>query len=166
MDDRQGLGRSDLRSNKLFSDETELVPPAIPRRSPSQRTALHRHGASCIIGSMRAALKLLLFGLISASISTIVLPVQAKMVQMPKTGCCEHMTPPNNDDGDCGGIPVKSSPDRQCCAGCALGLTLFLAMSTPLIYSPTEGQTISSDFLAASDRSDQPPVPPPRIQFV
>src|SRR5437868_6935616 len=114
---------------------------------------------------MRPALKLVLFGVISASISTIVLPVQAKMVEMPKTGCCEHMTAPNND-GDCGGFPAKPSPDRQCCAACALGLTLFLATSTPLIYSPSEGQTISSGFLAASDRSDQPPVPPPRTQFV
>jgi len=110
---------------------------------------------------MRPALKLVLFGVISASISTIVLPVQAKMVQTPKTDCCEHMTAPNND-GDCGGNPAKPSPDRQCCAACALGLTLFSASSTPLIYSPAEGQTISSGLVLKSERSDQPPVPPPR----
>jgi hypothetical protein len=110
---------------------------------------------------MRPALKLLLFGVISASISTIVLPVQAKIVQKPKTGCCEHMTAPNND-GDCGGNPAKPSPDRQCCAACALGLTLFLATSTPLIYSSAQGQTIYSDLISKSERSDQPPVPPPR----
>jgi hypothetical protein len=110
---------------------------------------------------MQPALKLVLFGVISASISTIVLPVQAKMMQKPKTGCCEHITAANND-GDCGGHPAKPMPDRQCCAACGLGLTLFLATSTLLIYSPAEGQTIYSNLVSKSERSDQPPVPPPR----
>jgi len=131
----------------------------------SDHAALPRLGASYIIGPMRTALKLLLFGVISASLSIIVLPIQAKMVQKPKTSCCEHMTAPNNH-GDCGGDSATPSPDRQCCAACALGLALFLATSTPLIYSPTEGQTISSNFPSASERSDRPPVPPPRTQFV
>src|SRR5438874_13692688 len=73
---------------------------------------------------MRAALKLLLFGVISASVSIIALPIQAKMVQKPKIGCCERLTAPNHD-GDCGSDPAKPSPDQQCCATCALGLTLF-----------------------------------------
>jgi hypothetical protein len=121
--------------------------------------------AKLYMALMRTALKLMLFAVISAALSTIVLPIQGKMMQKPKTGCCEHMAAPNND-GDCGSGPAKPSPDRQCCAACALGLTLFLASSAPLIYSPTEGQTISSNFLSASDRSDRPPVPPPRTQFV
>src|SRR6266404_7304415 len=103
---------------------------------------------------MQPALKLVLFGVISASISTIVLPLEAKIVQMPKTACCEHMTLPNSD-GDCGGHPAKPMPDRQCCAACGLGLTLFLATSTPLIYSPAEGQRIYSDLVSKSQRSDQ-----------
>src|SRR5437016_9931249 len=127
--------------------------------------ALHRHGTSCISGPMRTALKLLLFGVISASVSIIALPIQAKMVQKPKIGCCERLTAPNHD-GDCGSDPAKPSPDQQCCTACALGLTLFLATSTPLIYSPTERQTISSGFLSTSERSDRPPVPPPRTQSV
>jgi hypothetical protein len=131
----------------------------------ANQARLRRHGASCIIASMRLALKLLLFAVMSAAISTIVLPAQAKMTQPSKAGCCEHMTAPGSDDG-CGGHPAKPSPDRQCCAACALGLTLFLGMSTPLIYSPAEGETISSDFLSKSDRSDRPPVPPPRAQLV
>src|SRR5438270_5271127 len=113
---------------------------------------------------MRLALEFVLFGVISASISTIVLPLQAKIVLKPKTGCCEHMTAPNND-GDCGGNPAKPSPDRQCCAACALGLTLFLATATPLINSQSEGRLISSNFLSTSERSDRPPVPPPRASL-
>src|SRR6267378_7334771 len=110
---------------------------------------------------MRTALKLLLVALISASVSTIVLPIQAKMIRSAKAGCCQHMTAPNND-GDCGNHPGKPSPDRQCCAACALGLTLFLATATPLINSQSEGRLISSNFLSTTERSDRPPVPPPR----
>ena len=126
--------------------------------------ALLRHSTSCNIASMPTALKLLLFGLISASISTIVLPLQAKMMRPAKAGCCEHMTAPTSD-GDCGGHPAKPSPDRQCCAACALGLTLFLATATPLINSQSEGRLISSNFLSTSERSDRPPVPPPRASL-
>src|SRR5438270_13638747 len=106
---------------------------------------------------MRLALEFVLFGVISASISTIVLPLQAKIVLKPKTGCCEHMTAPNND-GDCGSDPAKPSPDRQCCAACALGLALFLTTSMPLIYSIMEGKTIYLDFLSTIERSDRPHV--------
>ena len=51
---------------------------------------------------------------------------------------------------------------KQCCAACALALTLFLAANSSFIPASAFQGTIDDGAMSVSGRADRPPVPPPR----
>jgi len=96
------------------------------------------------------------------SIFAVTLPVRGEVAPQPphQMSCCAHMAA---ERGHCanGGEPVKSQ-DRQCCPACTVGLSLFLASASALIFSPGCGEKLVGEIAPSSSRFDRPPVPPPR----
>jgi hypothetical protein len=108
---------------------------------------------------MRAALRLLICLLTSASIAVAVVPTQAAVPQT-KAGCCAKMkmdAPAN----DCGHHAPKSSQEKECCAGCVFCLAI-LVKTIPLVYPPTGEESFTTVAIREHVRSHRPPVPPPR----
>lgn len=96
------------------------------------------------------------------SIFAVTLPVRGEVAPQPQhqMSCCAHTAPERGHCGN-GGEPVKSE-DRQCCPACTVGLSLFLASASALIFSPEWGEKLVGEIAPSSSRSDRPPVPPPR----
>ena len=108
---------------------------------------------------MRAALRLLICLLASASIAVAVVPTQVA-VPLMKAGCCAKMkmdAPAN----DCGHQAPKSNQEKECCAGCVFCLAI-LVKTTPLIYPPSGEESFATVTIHEQVRSHRPPVPPPR----
>jgi hypothetical protein len=99
--------------------------------------------------------------IVALSIFAVILPVRAEVPQPPRhrMSCCGHMA---SERGHCGGSEPVKSQDRQCCPGCTVGLSLFLASTAAFIFLPESGERLSDEIAASSSRSDRPPVPPPR----
>jgi hypothetical protein len=109
---------------------------------------------------MRAAFRLLMCLVTSASIAVAVIPAQAVVPQAVKAGCCAKMkmdAPAN----DCGHHAPKSEQEKQCCAGCVFCLAI-LVRTTSFVYPPTGGESFATVAIREHVRSDRPPVPPPR----
>src|SRR5437588_6286382 len=100
--------------------------------------------------------------IVALSIFAVTLPVRAEVPQprQHRMSCCAHMA---GERGHCGGSEPVKSQDRQCCAGCSVGLSLFLASASIFIFSPDRGEKLVGEIAASSSRSDRPPVPPPRV---
>jgi hypothetical protein len=101
--------------------------------------------------------------IVALSIFAVTLPVRAGApVQPPqhRMSCCKHFP---GEPGHCGGGEPVQSQDSQCCSACNVGLSLFLASASVLIFSHEGGEKFFSKTAASSSRSDRPPVPPPRV---
>jgi hypothetical protein len=108
---------------------------------------------------MRAALRLLVCLLASASIAMAVVPTQVA-VPLMKAGCCAKMkmdAPAN----DCGHHAPKSNQEKECCAGCVFCVAI-LVKTIPLVYPPTGEESFATVAIREHVRSHRPPVPPPR----
>src|ERR1700741_2516470 len=111
---------------------------------------------------MRAGFRLLVVAAMSISLLSLFTPVTPAVTVRPaKADCCARMNM-GDDQNDCGKQAPKSTQDRQCCAACAIGLTLFLSPAKPFFYPPLTGNLFASYFAVEHSRSDRPPVPPPR----
>jgi hypothetical protein len=99
--------------------------------------------------------------IVALSIFAITLPVRAEVPQsrQHRMSCCAHMA---GERGHCGESEPVKSQDRQCCPGCTVGLSLFLASTAAFIFSPEGGERFIDEIAASSSRPDRPPVPPPR----
>ena len=114
-----------------------------------------------VLSRMRAALRLLVCLLTSASIAAAVVPAQAVVPQVVKAGCCAKMkmdAPAN----DCGHHAPKSNQEKECCAACASCVALLPSIPRPFVYPPTGEESFASLSIREHVRSDRPPVPPPR----
>jgi hypothetical protein len=108
---------------------------------------------------MRAALRLLMCLVTSASFAVAVIPAQA-VVPQAKAGCCAKMkmdAPAN----DCGHRAPKSDQEKQCCASCVFCLAI-LVRTTSFVYPPTGEESFATVVVRERVRSHRPPVPPPR----
>ena len=111
---------------------------------------------------MRAGFRLLVVAAMSISLLSLFTPVtRAVTVRPVKADCCDRMHMGDNQH-DCGKQGPKSTQDRQCCAACAIGLTLFLSPAKPFFYRPSTVNSFASYLGLEPSRSDRPPVPPPR----
>ena len=111
--------------------------------------------------SMRAALRFLVCLVTSASIAVAVIPAQAVVPQVVKTGFCAKMKM-DAQTNDCGHHVPKSEQDKECCAACVFGLSLFFSAATPFVYASSGGESFATLSMREHIRSDRPPVPPPR----
>jgi hypothetical protein len=64
------------------------------------------------------------------------------------------------------GCPMKPMQQTQCCAACALAVTLFLATSSSFIAPTAPAETLTDRAARSALRTDPPPVPPPRSVVV
>jgi hypothetical protein len=72
------------------------------------------------------------------------------------------MMKPHHDARSDDGCPMKPMQQAQCCAACALAVTLFLATSSAFIAPTSSAERFTDSAARASLRTDRPPVPPPR----
>jgi len=102
--------------------------------------------------------------IVALSIFAVTLPVRGDAPLQPpqqhRMSCCKHMP---GEPGHCGGGEPVKSQDRQCCPACTAGLSLFLASTSVLVFSPERGEKLMDEVAVSSSRSDRPPVPPPRV---
>jgi hypothetical protein len=112
--------------------------------------------------AMRTVSRFLFCLFLSASIGLAAIPrPAAPSVQIEKKSCCAKMkTAPKARD--CEQHAPKSDDDKQCCALCASGLALFAAVTAPFVYPPLGDETFAAYISSEHDRSQEPPVPPPR----
>jgi len=99
--------------------------------------------------------------LLCASIVAITLPLRAQIPPPSKPDCCDTMKAHHDARSD-DGCPMKPMQQTQCCAACALAVTLFLATSSSFIVSTAPAERFADSAARASLRTDRPPVPPPR----
>jgi hypothetical protein len=99
--------------------------------------------------------------LLCASIVAITLPLRAQIPPPSKPDCCAMMKAHHDAPSD-DGCPMKPMQQTQCCAACALAVTLFLATSSSFIAPTSSAERFTDSAARASLRSDRPPVPPPR----
>jgi hypothetical protein len=96
------------------------------------------------------------------SLLSLFAPVtRAVTVRSTKADCCAKMKI-GDAQHDCGKQAPKSKQERQCCAACAIGLTLLLSPGKPFFYPPSAGNPFATYSALDYSRSDRPPVPPPR----
>ena len=110
---------------------------------------------------MRAAFRLLVCLVTSASIAVAVIPAQAVAPQVVKAGCCAKMkmdAPAN----DCGHHAPKSNQEKECCAACVFCVAVLSPATTPFVYPPTGSESFAVLSIREHVRSHRPPVPPPR----
>ncbi len=122
---------------------------------------LSGHGESCMFRLMRAAIRLLLCLVISASIAVAVIPAQAAVPRVVKAGCCAKMKM-DAQAKDCGHHAPKSDQDKQCCSGCVFCLAILLSGTTSFAYPSTGEESFATASIREHVRSHRPPVPPPR----
>jgi hypothetical protein len=99
--------------------------------------------------------------LAAISIVTLTLPVRGESQPLRVSAnhrCCAHM-PAHH--GHCGGGPADSH-ERQCCASCALGVSLINALPVAYIFNRSRGETLVAASADETARFARPPVPPPR----
>jgi hypothetical protein len=99
--------------------------------------------------------------LLCASIVAITLPLRAQ-IPPPSKLDCRAMMKPQHDASNDDGCPMKPMQQAQCCAACALAVTLFFATSSSFIAPTPPAETLSDRAARLSLRTDRPPVPPPR----
>jgi hypothetical protein len=102
--------------------------------------------------------------IVALSVFAVTLPVRGdsppQRPQQHRMSCCNHFP---GELGHCGGTEPVQSQDSQCCSVCNVGLSLFPASVSVLVFSSERGQKFVSETAASSSRSDRPPVPPPRV---
>jgi hypothetical protein len=99
--------------------------------------------------------------LLCASIVAITLPLRAQIPPPSKPDCCAMMKAHHDARSD-DGCPMKPMQQTQCCAACALAVTLFFATSSAFIAPTSSAERFIDSAARASLRTDRPPVPPPR----
>src|SRR5256885_15882576 len=94
--------------------------------------------------------------IVALSIFAVTLPVRAEVPQprQHRLSCCAHMA---GKRGHCRGSETLKSQDRQCCPGCAVGLSLFLTSTAGFFFFPEGGKKTIDDIAAPSSRAGPPP---------
>jgi hypothetical protein len=110
---------------------------------------------------MRPTLRFLLCLLLSCSIGFAAIPRQPLVSELQKTNCCAKMKT-ESAARECERHGPKSDQEQQCCAFCALGLALLATFATPFAYPPVGDETFAAYISSERNRSQRPPVPPPR----
>lgn len=113
-----------------------------------------------MVGMIRLVLGLV----ISLSVALAVLPLPAVAMPLPHKSaeCCAKITS-GHDAKACGRQMPKSTPDRECCAACTVGLVLIAGASSPVIIPARAGESLALVNLDTHRRTERPPVPPPRF---
>jgi hypothetical protein len=102
--------------------------------------------------------------LLCISLTAIALPLRAEIPAASKADCCAMVkTQQGPAEGDA--CPMKPIQQAQCCAACALTLTLFLAVNQSILAPTSSSKTLTDGAATASLRPHRPPVPPPRLFF-
>jgi hypothetical protein len=98
-----------------------------------------------------------------ASLVFVTIPTRAGVLPQSNPRCCAEMT---NSDQSGGGMashcPGNPMQQKQCCAACALSLTLFPGTASSFVYLTGRQQMFDDTTVRAFSRTDRPPVPPPR----
>ncbi len=101
--------------------------------------------------------------LLSISLIALTLPMRVSAAPQPvKMSCCAHAGDHAADNHCNHEAPQKSDEAQQCCAACAIGLTLFVTAREALIFSADRGDKLIGESAGKTSRLEQPPVPPPR----
>lgn len=98
---------------------------------------------------------------LSCSIAFAAIPRQAPLPETEKTSCCSKKKTESAGRA-CDHRPPKSNQDRQCCAACQFGLSLFVTAGAPFVYPPVGNESFAAFIASERTRSHRPPVPPPR----
>jgi hypothetical protein len=110
---------------------------------------------------MRAALRLLVCLLISASIGVAIIPARAVVPEVVRAGCCAKMKI-EAQANNCGHHAPKSDQEKECCAACAPCVAILSSATKPFVYPPTGEESFAALSIREHVRSHRPPVPPPR----
>ena len=110
---------------------------------------------------MQGALRVLICLVISCSIAFAAVPAQMPVTQIEKMSCCAK-TKAETAGHDCERHAPKSDQDKECCALCAIGLSLVATFAAPFVYPPVGDETFAAYISSEHSRSQRPPVPPPR----
>jgi hypothetical protein len=89
--------------------------------------------------------------------------LRAQIPPPERTDCCAMVTKAAVHDTTRHGCPTDPIQQKQCCAACAMALTLFLATSSSFISPTPPAETLPDRTTHASLRAERPPVPPPRL---
>jgi hypothetical protein len=112
-------------------------------------------------GWMQAVPRLLICLVLSSSIAFAAVPAPVAVRQMEEAGCCAKMKT-ESAARECERHAPKSDQDQLCCALCALGCALLVSFATPFVYPPVGDETFAAYISSEHNRSQRPPVPPPR----
>ena len=109
---------------------------------------------------MKMLIRGIICAVLSASLATSLLPVQAKVVPPVKSDCCAKMQM-SEQHNDCAKQGSKSARDEQCCAACFACVAIVPA-ATAIPKRSEREQSYLKFSEAAQSRVLRPPVPPPR----
>jgi hypothetical protein len=140
------------------------VYPCTHKRRSLRR--LPRTGYQHNVFVMPRALGCFLAVLICASVASLTWPARAEILPPAPTHCCGHVSVIPSHASPDRGCPMSPLQQKQCCAACALALTLFLAANSSFIPSATSEGNVGDGAIRVSGRADRPPVPPPRFPSV
>lgn len=110
---------------------------------------------------MRAALRLLVCLVTSASIVVAVVPARAVAPPVARAGCCAKMKM-DAQVKECGHHAPKSDQEKECCAACVPCVAILSPTARPFVYSSTGEESFAPLSIREHARSHRPPVPPPR----
>lgn len=107
-------------------------------------------------------MKMLLVLAVFLCLNAVTLPLRSATPPQAASSCCARVLM-RGQQNDCAKHMPKSQPDRQCCAACAAGLTLFPGAAVSFCPSSFGKQAFESSEAKALARSLRPPTPPPRV---
>lgn len=107
---------------------------------------------------MRGAFYLLIFAIVSASLSCPMLFADRPAAVSAEANYCSSTGP--DMDGGCKQLPRSS--DKECCSNCALCLGVLAGPARIALYPPGPEAGHTAYQISNCSRSDRPPVPPPR----
>jgi hypothetical protein len=110
---------------------------------------------------MRATLRFVICLLLGCSIGFAAIPREAPVPKTEKTSCCARMKAASVTH-DCERHAPKPDQDQDCCAFCAFGLAVLTSNATSFVYPPVGDETFAAYISSEHNRSQRPPVPPPR----
>jgi hypothetical protein len=109
---------------------------------------------------MKMVIRGIICAVLSASLSTSLLSVQANVAPQAKSDCCAKMQM-NEQHNDCAKHGSKSAQDQQCCVACFACVAIVpTAIAIPKRSEHEQSYWKFSE--AAKSRMLRPPVPPPR----
>jgi hypothetical protein len=102
-----------------------------------------------------------LAGSVCLALIMIIIPTHSEAALPAKLHCCSAMVAPGHMTSQ--HCPIDPMQQQQCCAACALSLSLISPGNSSFIFSTFCQGRLPDGGMRPTPRSDRPPVPPPRF---